>query len=94
MVTFVHKDYQIIDSKRVFQGYFAVEEFRFKHRLFKGGWSDVYQREVFERGSAAAVVLYDPNLQQVVSVLHAIQRWHHELPMLRICFQPSQTANL
>lgn len=66
MVTFVHKDFQIIESKRAFQGYFAIEQVIFKHRLFKGGWSDAYQREIFERGNASAVILYDPNLQQVV----------------------------
>ena len=66
MVTFVHKDYQVIDSKTVFQGYFAIEQVIFKHRLFNGGWSNTYQREIFERGDAAAVVLYDPNLEEVV----------------------------
>jgi ADP-ribose pyrophosphatase len=66
MVTFVHKDFQIIDTKTVFQGYFSVEQVIFKNRLFKGGWSEAYQREIFERGSASAVILYDPSLEQVV----------------------------
>ncbi|PCJ50255.1 MAG: ADP-ribose diphosphatase [Gammaproteobacteria bacterium] len=66
MVTFVHKDYQVIDSKTVFQGYFAIEQVVLKHRLFNGGWSNTYQREIFERGDAAAVVLYDPCLEKVV----------------------------
>jgi len=66
MTSFSDDDYQIIEKKTLFQGYFAIEEFTLKHRLFKGGWSDSFQREIFERGSAAAVLLFDPILQKVV----------------------------
>jgi len=66
MLTFTHDDYQILDRKRVFQGYFAVDEITLKHRTFDGQWSNRFQRELFERGDAAAVLLYDPILQQVV----------------------------
>jgi ADP-ribose pyrophosphatase len=66
MTEFEDDDYQIVESKRVFQGYFAVEQLTLKHRLFNGQWSRVFQREIFERGSAAAVLLFDPDLQEVV----------------------------
>jgi len=66
MQTYGHDDYQIIERKRVFQGYFAVDQLTIKHRLFDGSWSNEFQREIFERGNAAAVLLYDPDLQKVV----------------------------
>ena len=66
MLTFTHQDLQIIEKKRVFQGYFAIDQFTLKHRLFNGQWSRAFQREVFERGNAAAVLLYDPDRRSVV----------------------------
>lgn len=66
MNTFTHEDYQIIKQQTLFQGYFSIQEITLKHRLFNGGWSNSFQREIFERGNAAAVLLYDPDLQQVV----------------------------
>jgi len=66
MLTFTHDDCQIIERKRVFQGYFAVDELTLRHRYFDGQWSKTFQRELFERGDAAAVLLYDPNREEVV----------------------------
>ncbi|MCP4273307.1 MAG: NUDIX domain-containing protein [Gammaproteobacteria bacterium] len=66
MPTFKRSDCEIINCDRVFQGYFAIDKFTVKHRLFSGGWSNEFQREIFERGNAAAVLLYDPDLQKVI----------------------------
>ncbi len=43
-------------------------KYAFKHKLYKGGWSDVIEREVFERGHAIAVLLYDPSLDEFVMI--------------------------
>lgn len=43
-------------------------KYRFKHKLFAGGWSDVVEREMFERGHAAAMLPYDPKTDQVVII--------------------------
>ena len=66
MYKFTENDYQIIDKKTVFQGYFAVDKLTLKHRLYDGNWSGSFQREIFERGNAAAVLLYDSLLERVV----------------------------
>lgn len=66
MTQFAHDDYEIVEQKRSFQGYFAIDTYRIRHRLFAGGWSDVFQRELFERGHAAAVLLFDPKRNEVV----------------------------
>jgi ADP-ribose pyrophosphatase len=61
-------DVKIAKKETSFQGYFRVDRYHLKHRLFEGGWSAEFTREVFERGHAACVVLYDADLDQVVLV--------------------------
>lgn len=61
-----HDDCVIQRKTTRYQGYFAIHEYQLKHRLFAGGWSQPMQREVFERGNSAAILLYDPRVDQVV----------------------------
>ena len=37
-----------------------------QHKMFNGQWGPVISRELFQRGEAAAVLLYDPQLDVVV----------------------------
>ncbi len=59
---------KIIEKKTVFQGYFRIDRYRLQHRTFDGGWSGEMVREIFERGHAAAVVLYDPDHDTVALI--------------------------
>ncbi len=59
-MTFSRADIEIIEQKTVFQGYFRIDRYRLRHKLFAGGWSGEVMREIFERGHAAAVLPYDP----------------------------------
>lgn len=59
-------DIHILECKTVFQGYFRVDQYRLKHKLFNGGWSSEIQREVFERGHAVSLLPYDPIRDEVV----------------------------
>jgi ADP-ribose pyrophosphatase len=43
-------------------------KYRFRHKLFEGGWSQPIEREMFERGHAAAMLPYDPVTDQVVII--------------------------
>ncbi|EDM57002.1 ADP-ribose pyrophosphatase [Vibrio parahaemolyticus AQ3810] len=52
---FTSRDVEIISKESVFEGFFKMVKYRFKHKLFAGGWSDVVEREMFERGHAAAM---------------------------------------
>lgn len=61
-------DAQTLESTRVFQGFFAVDRYRLRHRVFAGGWSQPIQREIFERGHAVAVILHDPKRDLLVFV--------------------------
>jgi ADP-ribose pyrophosphatase len=56
----------VIEKETVFQGYFRVDAYTFRHGRFDGGWSRPMRREVFERGHAAALLPYDPVRRQFV----------------------------
>jgi ADP-ribose pyrophosphatase len=60
------KAVELLEVKRTFQGYFAVDQYRLRYRRFDGSWSPPVEREVFERGHAAALLLFDPHLDQLV----------------------------
>lgn len=65
---FDNNDVEIVAKEPLYQGFFEMRKYQFKHRLFKGGWSPVIAREVFERGHAVAVLLYDPDLTEFVLI--------------------------
>lgn len=59
---------EILDRTTCYQGFFRIDRYRLRHRLFNGGWGAEVVREVFERGHAAAVLLYDPTRDEVVLI--------------------------
>lgn len=61
-------DVEIIDKQTVFQGYFRIDRYMLRHRTFAGGWSPPIMREVFERGHAVVVLLYDPDRDRVAMI--------------------------
>ena len=60
--------WKILEKKTCFQGFFRVVKYRITHSLFAGGWMPEIEREIFERGQAAAVLPYDPTTDQVLLV--------------------------
>ena len=65
---FDQQDVNLLGKETVFKGFFSVDVYRFKHKLFKGGWSGEVKREVFERGDAVVVLPYDPVTDEVVLI--------------------------
>lgn len=65
---FTKEDVQVLGQRTLYRGFFRMEEYRFRHRLFAGGWSDEVTREVFERGHAVVVLPYDPREDKVVLI--------------------------
>lgn len=59
---------EILEKAELYRGYARVYRYRFRHRLFAGGWSEDIGREVFERGHAVAVLPYDPDADAVVLI--------------------------
>lgn len=61
-------DVEIIDRVLLHDGFLKVERLRLKCRLFEGGWSREFTREVLLRGRGVGVLLYDPHLDKVLMV--------------------------
>jgi len=77
---------EVIEKTPCYEGFFTLSKFKVKHKLFNGGWGNTLQRELFERGEAAAVLLYDPKLDLVVlteqfrvGALNEASPWIYEL---------------
>ncbi len=64
----MEKQYKILDKQIVYDGFFQMEKYRLQHTLFEGGMTEPLSRELFERGHAVAVLLYDPGMDAVVMV--------------------------
>lgn len=62
------QDVEIIKTETLYQGFFSMQKYTFRHRQYLGGWSPVIQREIFERGSAVGVLLFDPRLDRFVMI--------------------------
>ncbi len=87
-IQFTHNDYEITKREVLYQGVFRLARYHIRQRLFNGHWSDIYQREIFERFSAAAVLPYDPHLDRIIlieqfragSLAHPHSPWLIEIP--------------
>lgn len=62
------KQFRIIDQATPFNGFFSVKKYTIEHTLYNGGWSTPISREVFHRGNCVAVILYDPQRDEVVII--------------------------
>ncbi len=62
------KEFKVMQKEVMYQGFFSLNRYQVKHTLFAGGWSEVLTRELFQRGSCVAVLLYDPDADKVVII--------------------------
>ena len=60
MCKFDKKDVTISAIKTKYEGFFKLDEYHIKHKLFSNKISDEFTREIFERGDAVVIILYDP----------------------------------
>ncbi|MCU1795775.1 ADP-ribose diphosphatase [Pectobacterium polaris] len=67
-VTFTKDDVEIIARETLYDGFFSLERYRFRHRLFNGGMSVEVSREILERGHAVVLLPYDPVRDEVVLI--------------------------
>jgi ADP-ribose pyrophosphatase len=65
---FGQQDVEIIDKTTVFQGFFRLDRYTLRHKLFAGGWSEPMQREIFERGHAVVVLPYNAQTDELVLI--------------------------
>src|SRR5215470_15117005 len=63
-----HPDIAIAEQETAVGHYLRVDTFKFRHRLFSGGWSELRNYDVVRRGQAVSILLYDPDRDCVVLV--------------------------
>jgi ADP-ribose pyrophosphatase len=86
--TFGKNDFEIVNCESLYSGIFRLERCHIRHRLFNGGWSETFTREILKRRSAAAIIPYDPILDRVVlieqfrigSCFRGVSPWLLEIP--------------
>lgn len=87
-MSFGKNDFQIVKEEKLYQGVFRLMRYHLRHRLFDGTWSTIFTRELLERASAAAVLPYDPVLDNVILIQQfrpgcirdAVSPWLIEIP--------------
>lgn len=87
-IKFTHQDYEVTQREELYKGVFRLARYHIRQRLFNGGWSEVYQREVLERHSAAGILPYDAKLDCVIlieqfrpgSLADPVSPWLIEIP--------------
>ncbi len=68
ILQFSHQDLTILKEETVYKGHFELKKIHFKHKLFNGGVSGEVVRELLVKGAAAALIAYDPVLDNVVLI--------------------------
>lgn len=67
-IVFDSKDYELVKREVAYKGVFTLARYHVRHKLFNGGWSETFVREILERYSASAVIPYDPILDRVILI--------------------------
>ncbi|MEX1198992.1 MAG: NUDIX domain-containing protein [Pseudohongiellaceae bacterium] len=65
---FSRKDVDVLGREVVYSGFFSLERISLRHRRYEGGWTPLLVRELFVRPRAVGVLLYDPQLREVVLI--------------------------
>lgn len=61
-------DAELVEREPLYRGFFRLERWHVRHRLFAGGWTGTFTREVFVRHDAAVVLLVDAARDVVVMI--------------------------
>ena len=61
-----HSDVTLLNKESVYNGFFTINRYKLKHRMFDGGETRPLVRECFERGHAVGVLAYDPWRDSIV----------------------------
>ena len=65
---FGHEHVSVLSRKPLYAGYLRIEELILRHRLFAGGDSEPFRRELIVRPRGVGVLLYDPGRREAVLV--------------------------
>lgn len=62
------EDFEIKEDNFVHEGFYRVKRLRLRHKCFSGEWSPWLVREQMRRADAAAILLFDPQLDKLVLI--------------------------
>jgi ADP-ribose pyrophosphatase len=68
MLKFNNEQVSVHSIKTKYQGFFKMNEYSLQHKLFSGEQSQLFTREIFERGDAVVVMPYDTKLDKVLLI--------------------------
>ncbi len=63
-----NKHWKVLDSVLGWDGFFKLTQYQIQHERYDGSLSPPLEREVFQLGSAAAVLIHDPDLDLMLLV--------------------------
>jgi ADP-ribose pyrophosphatase len=61
-------NYELIKREVLYKGIFCLARYHLRFRRYDENWSNTFSREILERSSAAAILPYDPILDQIVLI--------------------------
>ncbi len=67
-VKFTSDDVELIEKTTPFDGYFQIDRYNLRHKKHDGAMSEPLLREIFERGHASGMLLYDPKEDVIVLI--------------------------
>ena len=83
---FSRSDVEIIRREEMYRRFFRVEKIFLRHKLFNGDWGQEIGRELFVRGEAVAVILYDP-VRDLISMVEQFRVGALDEPQGPWCYE-------
>lgn len=68
MLRYSEHDITLESKVTKYSGFFKLDQYHVRHRLFDGGMSELISREIFERGDAVVLMPYDPKTDSLVLI--------------------------
>lgn len=65
---FKREDVEVLNEESIYRGFFEFRRYQLRHRLYRGGWSEPLDRELFIPNDAVGVLLYDPQRDAVALI--------------------------
>tara|TARA_Y100001970_G_scaffold286728_1_gene409626 strand:- start:2604 stop:3227 length:624 start_codon:yes stop_codon:yes gene_type:complete len=62
------KDVELVKKRNLFKGFNKVDNYELRFKQFNGSWSQIIEREVFDRSHGVLVVLFDAIEDKVILV--------------------------
>ena len=60
--------FKIINTRKIYSGFFQMNEISLKYKKYNGNWSNTIKRELFGGAQVSAVLPYDPKQKEIVLV--------------------------